>query len=187
MSAKKKELTISALKKQLEGLERKELERLLCELYKFNEAAEQMINLRLLDEAYAQKLLEQYEERLYNIFFQDNLMRAGFSLRMAKSVVSDFKKICRNDELVLELKLYFAECGTEFTNMFGDIDEAFYNAVCSAFHDVAAAAAEDERLFLKWGDRLKNIIGDMGGIGWGVYDYMEEEYMIIPWVKNKKQ
>ena len=43
------------------------------------------------------------------------------------------------------------------------------------------------RLFLKWGDRLKNIIGDMGGIGWGVYDYMEEEYMIIPWVKNKKQ
>ena len=88
---------------------------------------------------------------------------------------------------MLELKLYFAECGTEFTNMFGDIDEAFYNAVCSAFHDVAAAAAEDERLFLKWGDRLKNIIGDMGGIGWGVYDYMEEEYMIIPWVKNKKQ
>ena len=43
------------------------------------------------------------------------------------------------------------------------------------------------RLFLKWGDRLKNIIGDMGGIGWGVYDYMEEEYMKIPWVKNKKQ
>ena len=97
MSAKKKELTISALKKRQEGLEHKELERLLCELYKSNEAAEQMINLRLLDEAYAQKLLEQYEERLYNIFFPDNLMRAGFSLRMAKSVVSDFKKICRND------------------------------------------------------------------------------------------
>ena len=71
--------------------------------------------------------------------------------------------------------------------MFGDIDEAFYNAVCRAFHDVAAAAAKDERMFLKWGDRLKNIVGDMGGIGWGVYDYMEEEYMKIPWVKNKKQ
>ena len=40
MSAKKKELTISALKKRLEGLEYKELERLLCELYKSNEAAE---------------------------------------------------------------------------------------------------------------------------------------------------
>ena len=31
--------------------EYKELERLLCDLYKSNEAAEQMINLRLLDEA----------------------------------------------------------------------------------------------------------------------------------------
>lgn len=47
MSAKKKELTISALKKQLEGLERKELERLLCELYKSNEAAGQSLPICL--------------------------------------------------------------------------------------------------------------------------------------------
>lgn len=47
MSAKKKELTISALKKRQEGLEHKELERLLCELYKSNETAGQSLPICL--------------------------------------------------------------------------------------------------------------------------------------------
>ena len=55
---------------------------------------------------------------------------------MAKKVLSDFKKVCQNIELIAELKLYFVECGTEFTNMYGDIDGSFYNVVCDMFYDV---------------------------------------------------
>ncbi|RHP34099.1 hypothetical protein [Lachnotalea sp. AF33-28] len=57
----KREMTIPALKKRLAELERKELEKMLCDVYKNCDQAEQMLNLTLLDETYGKKLLEQYQ------------------------------------------------------------------------------------------------------------------------------
>jgi hypothetical protein len=48
----KREMTIPALKKRLAELERKELEKMLCDVYKNCDQAEQMLNLTLLDETY---------------------------------------------------------------------------------------------------------------------------------------
>lgn len=93
--------------------------------------------------------------------------------------------MCQDTELITELKLCFAEYETEFTNMYGDIDERFYNAVCDAFHDVIEVAAKDRELFDKWNSRLCSIVHDSNGIGWGFYDYLVEEYYGIPWVENK--
>jgi len=95
---------------------------------------------------------------------------------MEKGVISDFKKVCQDAEMLLELKLYFAECGTEFTNMYGDIDERFYDSVCDTFHDVVVAVTEEEELFEKWDNRISRIVHDSGGIGWGFHDYLVEEY-----------
>ena len=108
-------------------------------------------------------------------------MRVGFSLSMAKKVLAEFKKVCRNIELVSELKLYFVECGTKFTNMYGDIDEGFYNVVCDIYHDVIESVSGDKTLFQKWNDRLVNIVQESNGIGWGFHDYLVEKYYGIPW------
>ena len=105
----KREMTIPALKKRLAELERKELEKMLCDVYKNCDQAEQMLNLTLLDETYGKKLLEQYQEKLDKIFFPYDIVRVGFSLSMAKKVLSDLKKVCQNIELIAELKLYFVE------------------------------------------------------------------------------
>lgn len=83
----KREMTIPELKKRLTGLERKELEKMLCDVYKNSVQAEQIMNLVLLDENYGKKLLKQYQDRLYNIFFLDDIVRVGFSLSLAKSVI----------------------------------------------------------------------------------------------------
>lgn len=160
---------------------------MFCDLYKNCDQAEQVINLKLLDETYARKLLEQYQSRMYKIFFPNNIVYSGFSLSMAKKVISDFKKIMQHKELVTELKLYFAECGTEYTNMYGDIDERFYNSICSAFHDVIEIVSDNESLFEKWNDRLIEIVHNSDGIGWGFHDYLEEEYYGIPWMRTKWQ
>lgn len=181
----KKEMTIPVLKKKLTGLERKELEQMLCDLYKNCDFAEQRINLRLLDKTYGEKLLKQYQDRMDKIFFPKDIVRSGFSVSMAKGVVSDFRKVCQDAELILELKLYFAECGTEFTNMYGDIDERFYNSICDAFHDVIIAVVGDRDLFEKWDSRLAGIVHDSGGIGWGFHDYLVEEYCNIPWIEEE--
>lgn len=69
--------------------------------------------------------------------------------------------------------------------MYGDINERFYNVVCTAFHDVIKAVAEDRELFEKWDSRLSSIVHDSDGIGWGFHDYLVEEYYGIPWVKDE--
>jgi len=178
----KKEMTIPELKKKLSGLERKELEKMLCDLYKNCDQAEQIMNLQLLDEAYGKKLLGYYQNRMEMIFFPGDIVRYGFSVSMAKKVISDFKKVCQNKKLVLELKLYFAECGTEFTNMYGDIDAKFYDAICSVFHEIVNAVSEDRELFEEWQSRLLGLVKDSRGTGWGFHDYLVEEYYNIPWI-----
>lgn len=172
-------MSIPVLKKKLADLERKELEKMLCDIYINCEQAEQMLNIILLDEMYGRKLLEQYQDKLDKIFFPYDIVRAGFSLSMAKKVLSDFKKICQNIELISELKLYFVECGTEFTNMYGDMDERFYNVVCNIYHDVIESVSGDKTLFEKWNDRLINIVQESDGIGWGFHDYLIEEEQAI--------
>ena len=178
----KKEMTITELKKKLAGVERKELEQILCGLYKSFDDAAQSINLQLLDSSYGLKLLKLYQDKMYKIFFPKDIIRSGFSLSAAKKVISDFKKVCQNEELVLDLKLYFVGCGTEFTNTYGDIDERFYQSLCDAFFDVANAASGDQELFEEWEDRLRRIVVDSEEIGWGFHDFIVEEYYNIPWV-----
>jgi len=181
----KKEITIPALKKKLANLDQKELTQIICSLYKNCDYAEQTINLKLLDKSYGERLLQQYQGRMYKIFFPNDIVRSGFSLSCAKGIVTDFNKVCQDTELITELKLCFAEYGMEFTNMYGDIDERFYNAVCNAFHDVIEVVAKDRELFDKWNSRLNSIVHDSDGIGWGFHDYLVEKYYGIPWVEEK--
>lgn len=74
--------------------------------------------------------------------------------------------------MVSELKLYFVECGTEFTNMYGDIDERSHNVVCDMYYDVIVSVFGDKTLFLKWNDSLVNIVQESDAIGRRFYDYL---------------
>lgn len=102
---------------------------------------------------------------------------------MTKQVLKDFKKVCKNEKLLFDLKLYYAELGTEFTQVYGDIDEPFYDAVCDAFCDVVQEVSKSEELFNEWKERIENLVDNSGGIGWGFSDYIREQYGQIPWVE----
>lgn len=57
------------------------------------------------------------------------------NLREARKEVSQFKKLSPPEESVADVMLHYVECGVEFTNNYGDINEPFYNSVASMFHD----------------------------------------------------
>lgn len=80
--------------------------------------------------------------------------------------------------------MYFVECGTAFTNLFGDIDGQFYNVVCRVFHDVVEIVSQDKKLFEWWNSRLIAVVRESDGIGWGFHEYLSEEYYSIPWVEE---
>lgn len=53
-------------------------------------------------------------------------------------VLSDFADICGGGRWYGDLVLYFAECATDFTMSYGDINEKFYDALGDAYHDAVA-------------------------------------------------
>lgn len=179
----KKEMTLTELKRNLSNIDETEIKKLLCNIYKNSEIAEKMINVFILGSDYEEKLLDQYKEKMYKVFFPNDIMRAGFSLSWAKSLIGEFKKICTEKEYILDLQLYYVECGTDFTNTFGDIDMKFYDSMCSVYHTVIQAVNnhEDDHLYQQFEGRLYSIVKETGGIGWGYHDYVSEQFFSIPW------
>lgn len=82
------------------------------------------------------------------------------------------------------MALYFAECATDFTMSYGDINEKFYDALGDAYHDAISVVSEDEALYKLWKDRLKYIYQEFCGFGWGMDDYITGEYYSIPWIEK---
>ena len=184
-----KKLTEKSLEKKLYKMSIEELIQMIMSLYRSNKSVEQSINLQMLGDAYGNELLEKYKKRLYKIFNPSDIVRTGFSLDNAQQILSEFADACVNDmgRWYGDLALYFAECATDFTMSFGDIDEDFYEALGDAYHDAVEAASENEELYKLWKDRLESVLHDLAGFGWGMGDYICEEYYSIPWIEEDNE
>lgn len=55
-----------------------------------------------------------------------------------------------------------------------------------AYHDAVIMASKDEELYQLWKDRLEYIYHEFSGFGWGMDDYITEEYYSIPWIEEDK-
>lgn len=179
-----KKLTEKALVKNLETMSQVELVKIITDLFKTNKVVEVRLNLMIIGDEYGSELLEKYKRQLYKIFNPTNIDRSGFSLGMAKMVLSDFFDICGDSKWYGDLALFFAECATDFTMSYGDIDEKFYDALGDAYHKAVIMASENEELYRLWKDRLEYIYHEFSGFGWGMDDYITEEYYSIPWLEE---
>jgi hypothetical protein len=52
---------------------------------------------------------------------------------VARKAVSDYKKVSASKFGLADVMLYYVEMGVQFTNAYGDIDEAFYNSMESMY------------------------------------------------------
>ena len=177
-----KKLTEKALMKELNTMDKEELVTIISDLYKTNKTAEARLNLLFLGEEYGNALLEKYKKQLYKIFNPSNIVRTGFSLEKAQQILSDFADMCGEGRWYGDLALYFAECATDFTMSYGDINEEFYDALGDAYRDAVTIARRDEEMYKLWKDRLEYIYHEFSGFGWGMDDFITEEYYSMPWV-----
>ena len=177
-----KKLTEKALMKKLNTMDKEELVKIISDLFKTNKTAEARLNLLFLGEEYGNALLEKYKKQLCKIFNPSNIVRTGFSLEKAQQILSDFADMCGDGRWYGDLALYFAECATDFTMSYGDINEEFYDALGDAYRDAVTIARKDEEVYKLWKDRLEYIYHEFSGCGWGMDDYITEEYYSLPWV-----
>lgn len=176
-------MTITELKKELKNMEPPELIDLISSLYKSNDKVKEIINVQFIGEKYQEEVLNTYKKKMYTEFFPKN-MRKMPSLKGAKALISDFKKL-GDFEMVLDLMLYYVECGNEFTNYFGDIDGPFYDSLCSVYGQFIDQlnSKGTEAMYLKFKERIDNLISSSSFIGWGYGDFVYDKSLEINWIK----
>ena len=181
-----KPMTIKELKKELKKLEQSELIELISGLYKTNDNVKEIVNVKFIGERYQEELLESYKEKMYAEFFTKN-MKTMPSFKSAKEMITEFKSIGRF-EMVLDLMLYYVECGDEFTNEFGDIDGPFYDRLCSLYgqfiDQLNSKGTED--LYLKFKERIESLITSSSGIGWGYGDFIYDKSYELNWIQEER-
>ena len=103
------------------------------------------------------------------------------SLKNARAVISDFQKASQNKESIADLILYYVECGVEFTNLYGDIDERFYSSLESMFADFVMIlnSMENDSFYRRQSKRIRAVFEDTRNIGWGFSDEITRTYFDI--------
>jgi len=119
------------------------------------------------------EILNQYKNKVREGFFPKRGDRLRLSI--SRKAINDFKKLGISKESLADLLLYYVECGVEFTNEFGDIDENFYTSVENTY-DTALELMENEDILSKFKDRALEIVNETENIGWGFHDYLGDLY-----------
>ena len=123
--------------------------------------------------------LEKYRRKIVEQFFP----RRGFGklkLAEARKAIRDYRKATGNVAGTIDLLLTYVENGTEFTQQFGDINEAYYNSLESALNElVALLCGEGRENYPKCRDRLARVEQLANHIGWGYGDYVREQVAML--------
>jgi hypothetical protein len=176
-------LSVTELKNILKKQSREEIIELLLDSYKVSPQVKEYITVKYGDKDTIEQIFETYKNKIKDVFFPKS-MRAQFKIGEARKVISNFKKLCSDEKLVIDLMLYFVEMGVEFTNTYGDINESFYNSVEGMYQSIVNSINKNKNseIFNILRKRLRAIVDDTSGIGWGFHDNLSMIYSEIDWI-----
>jgi hypothetical protein len=146
---------------------------LVQDLYRFDTANADFLHARLLSASAGQDGLAPYKERIRKAVSPAQPWKQDVRLADGRKAISDYKKANGDARGQLTLMVYYVQCGNDFTLEFGDIDEAFYDSLCSMVEgikerlltaDDTALAAEFLPMVVKEFERID------GQMGWGYPD-----------------
>ena len=162
----------SAVKQHIKDWNTDQLTALIKDLYDSSAGNRSFLDARVQAEGSGGAALEIYRQRIVEQFFP----KRGFGqlkLGEARKAIREYKKATGNVEGTIELLLTYLENGNDFTCEFGDINDPFYDSLCSVMDEMATVLkAEGRTAYAKVADRLKAVAGKADGIGWGYGDHI---------------
>jgi len=178
-------ITKNTLKKHLEALSREALIAEVLKLYDKIKSVKDYYEMDLGTDTSA--VLNAYKTKIERQYFP----KRGYGNPKAseiRALISAFKKIAVFEFDVVDLLIFRVEQAVNFTNAYGDIDEAFYSSAESAFDD-ALKLAQKTAILTHIRERSINIVKETKNIGWGFHDslfstfteYFGEEPYIPSW------
>jgi len=153
------------LKKELSDFDKTKLIGLISELYDKNKSVREYLDYYLKPDE--KEILKVYKVKVKEAFYPKRGF--GFKLALGKKAITDFRKLKPSHESLIELMLYYVECGIEFTNEYGDINENYYLSLVRVFRD-SMELINIHSLHDTFKYSALAILNDSANIGWGFPD-----------------
>ena len=169
-------MKITELKRQLNAMNKTELISMLCKLYKANRQCQSILDVEICGTSAEAPIIESCRKKIHATFFGRQL-----SLKNARAVISDFRKASQNKESIADLMLYYVECGVEFTNLYGDIDERFCSNLESMFSAFVMFlnSIENDSFYCRQSKRIRPVFEDTSNISDGDFQMKWQEFILI--------
>jgi len=135
------------------------------------------LHARFLSDGTKKDHLTPYMTRVQRAIRLKQPWNQGVKLAEGRKAISEFKKANGNICDTLTLMIYYVKCGHDFTLEFGDIDEGFYDSLCSMFSSIVQTLLkqQDQELFAEFLPSLEAELDRVDGqIGWGYPDELSE-------------
>lgn len=162
---------LKEIKQNLLDQDKETLVKYLIELYKKYDSVKEYLNF--YTNPNEEDLLVKYNDKIREGFYPKRGMR--LKLSVSRKAINDFRKLGTSKENLGNLMLYYVECGVEFTNDFGDINESFYSSVENTFATSLKLIEQDGALE-KYKERADKILKDSENVGWGLCDTLSDIY-----------
>ena len=104
----------------------------------------------------------------------------SISFRDARKAIGDYRKATGDTEGLAELYVFAAECATQLTLDYGDMDEPFYDSLermyAAAVKTVKTLATHAPQTAAPLIHRLRALVTKTENIGWGLHYFMADEF-----------
>jgi hypothetical protein len=166
----------STARRHLAALDKPALLALVKDLYDCGAENRDFIQARCQAPDSGGDVLETYRKRIIEQFFSKRADGVGpLKLGVARKAIRDYRKATDNLSGTAELLMTYVENGAEFTHIYGDIDERFYNSVESALVELAGLLhGEAHEIYPLFSGRLARVQQMTEGIGWGFGDFVAD-------------
>lgn len=164
----KKKPSWSDVKAAIADFERSALISLISDLYAYSTPNKNFLHARF---SLGSDALKPYKKIIEDALFPDVMSNDPVEIATAKKAISDYGKAVGDPKGMLELMVYFVECGANFSLDVGYGDGDFFAALERMYEKaIKLLLTLDEATIDDFYDRFEDLVTSTQDIGWGFHD-----------------
>lgn len=164
----KKKPSWSDVKTAIANFERPALISLISDLYAYSTPNKNFLHARF---SLGSDALKPYKKIIEDALFPDVMANDPVEIATAKKAISDYSKAVGDPKGMLELMVFFVECGASFSLDVGYGDEYYFASLERMYEKaIKLLLTLDDATIDDFYDRLEDLVTSTKDIGWGFHD-----------------
>ena len=170
----KKKPTWTDVKSAIAGFERSALIGLISNLYTFSSENKDFLHARF---SLCADVLKPYKKTIEEALYPDVMSNDDVEIATAKKAISNYGKAVGDPKGMLELMVYFVECGAGFSLDVGYGDEVFFASLERMYEKaIKLLLTLDEATIDDYYGRFEELVTSTRDIGWGFHDTLGDVF-----------